>query len=117
MTNGNIILCGKDVKHRISSYETIHKHICVSRACYQTFTNRNAGVLGIICIFAETIAEVSSTKNATKKNRNETLQNYEDDSSDTALSRLLHSLRTAGRMERRPQRDGHEAAAGIQLLD
>ena len=33
MTNGNIILCGKDVKHRISSYETIHKHICVSRAC------------------------------------------------------------------------------------
>ena len=33
MTNGNIILCGKDVKHQISSYETIHKHICVSRAC------------------------------------------------------------------------------------
>ena len=33
MTNGNIILCRKDVKHRISSYEIIHKHICVSRAC------------------------------------------------------------------------------------
>ena len=62
MTNGNIILCGKDVKHQISSYETIHKHICVSRACYQTFTNRNAVVLGIICIFAETLLKRTGMK-------------------------------------------------------
>ena len=76
MTNGNIILCGKDVKHRMTS----------------------------------------ATKNATKKNRNETLQNNKDFGSCAAISRLLNSLRTAGRMERRPQRDGHKVAAGVQLL-
>ena len=28
---------------------------------HQTFTNRNAGVLGIICIFAEAVAEVKAS--------------------------------------------------------